>query len=111
MGGVLEKVMSSLERQIELAAGDDEKVLALIPRVVELGKLVPPMKTKTGPLDVVEVAAVDPNFPVEDVEDVREEASQAPEGVLFDDSDGKFANSGEEVEWEPEEFDDLEGEI
>lgn len=111
MGMVLDTLMSSLERKIEKAGLDDDKVLELVSKVVELGRLVPPTKSKRGPLDVFEVGATDEGFPVIDVEDARDTVEAPPIGVDF--GDGKFANEGEEVEWVPtaggsDEFEELE---
>lgn len=111
MGAVLDTLMSSLERKLARAGLDDDKVLELVGKVVELGRLVPPTKSKKGPLDVFEVGATDEGFPVIDVEDTRDEVEEPPIGVEF--GDGKFANEGEEVEWVPtaggsDEFEELE---
>ncbi len=59
MADVVGKALASLEREIDATAGNDKAVLTLIPKMVELGRVVPPSKGKLSELGVAILPEMD----------------------------------------------------
>lgn len=78
MADIIGRALSAMERQIDKAVDDDDKVLQLIPRMVDLSKIVPPTKGKLSALSI----AVLPSVESEDEFNSRTETeSPTDEGV------------------------------